>query len=65
MLYEGERFEWAEAGTSSLLANVADVNDIMFGITVDRSAFRKRVPSCRRSTAGSCETHSAGQQPFV
>jgi hypothetical protein len=42
LLYEGERFEWAEAGTSSWLANVRDVNDIMFGITVDRSVFWRR-----------------------
>jgi hypothetical protein len=42
MLYEGDRFEWAEAGTSSWLANVRDVNDIMFGITVDRSVFWTR-----------------------
>jgi hypothetical protein len=42
MLYEGERFEWAEAGTSSWLANVREVNDIMFGITVDRSVFWRR-----------------------
>jgi hypothetical protein len=42
LLYEGERFDWAEAGTSSWLTNTHDVNDIMFGITVDRSVFWRR-----------------------
>jgi hypothetical protein len=58
MLYDGERFEWAEAGTSSWLANVRDVNEIMFGITVDARCSGGASPSYMRSTAGNCSWRS-------
>jgi hypothetical protein len=55
MLYEGERFEWAEAGTSSWLTNTHDVNDIMFGITVDRSVFWRRFAELQKEHGWSCD----------